>query len=109
LLIEALSPTEIEIIRRSLKATVEGSFFPDREFHTLFGVDRAIVRTVYEAWSRQTVSDDEFVCAVKGSLNHLWGYPHDKADELAAYMPEGAGALQAILDRLLMNSRAERS
>ena len=45
-LAETLSIAEIETVRRALKATVEGSFFPDWEFETLIGVNREMVQQV---------------------------------------------------------------
>lgn len=99
-LAETLSSSEIETVRRALKATVEGSFFPDWEFETLIGVDRGTVRQVHEAWPRLTVDQDEFSCAVIGSMNNLIGYPHGKDDELAAYVPEGRSAIQKAMRHL---------
>lgn len=99
-LAEALSSTEIEIVTRSLQATVEGSFFPDWEFETLIGVDRDIVRNVYKAWPQQTLNWDDFGCAVVGSMNNLLGYPHGKEEELLGYVPEGREAIRKTLDHL---------
>lgn len=99
-LVKALSLAEVETVRRALKATVEGSFFPDWEFETLIGVDRDTVRRVYQAWPQQTVDQDEFSCAVVGSLNNLIGYPHQKEDELAIYVPEGCEAVKGALQHL---------
>jgi hypothetical protein len=99
-LAEALSPAEILTIRRALQAAVEGSFFPDWEFETLVGVDRDTVREVYAQWPRRTVEQDEFSCAVIGSMNNLVGYPHGKDDELISYVPEGRAALERTLERL---------
>ena len=100
LLAKRLSLEEIETIRHALKAVVEGSFFPDWEFETLIGVDRKTVQKVYEAWPLQTVDQDEFACAVIGSMNNLVGYPHGKDDELVDYVPEGRFAIQQALQHL---------
>lgn len=100
-LAEAFSSTEIEIVRRALQATVEGSFFPDWEFEILIGVDREIVRNIYKAWTQQTLDRDSFGCAVVGSMNNLLGYPHGKEEELMAYVPEGREAIRKTLDRLI--------
>ncbi|WP_263974564.1 hypothetical protein [Myxococcus xanthus] len=35
-----------QIIQECLRATVEGPFFPDREFPVLFGFDRAEVAAI---------------------------------------------------------------
>src|SRR5262245_26880713 len=99
-LADALSPAEIETVRRALRAIVEGSFFPDWEFETLIGVDRDTVRKVHAAWPQPTVEQDEFSCAVIGSMNNLVGYPHGKNDELVSYVPEGRAAIEQALNRL---------
>ncbi|MEY9494080.1 hypothetical protein ABIF33_003100 [Bradyrhizobium elkanii] len=72
-LAEALSPEEIDIARRALRAATEGSFFPDWEFQTLIGANRDEVREVYAAWPRRTVEQDVFRCAVFNSMVNLIG------------------------------------
>ncbi|MGY4478916.1 hypothetical protein [Bradyrhizobium sp. USDA 3364] len=99
-LVEELSPAEIEIVRRSLQATVEGGFFPDWEFETLIGASRDEVREVYAAWPLQTVEPDVFRGAVFNSMNNLIGYPHGKEEELMVYVPEGRAAMVQLLKRL---------
>ena len=97
---ESLSPAEIDTVKRSLRATVEGSFFPDWEFETLIGVDRGTVKSVQEAFPRRTVAPDEFFCAVFGSMRNLLGYPHGQDLELIEYVPEGLSAIRSALDSL---------
>lgn len=99
-LVDALSPSEIEIVRNALQAAIEGSFFPEWEFQTLIGVDRETVRQVHAAWPQQTLEQDDFGCAVIGSMNMLLGYPHDGDDELITYVPEGREAIRATLNHL---------
>ena len=96
----SLSSIEMETIRRSLRATVDGSFFPDWEFETLIGFSRDEIRAVYDAWPPQTFDRDGFGCAVIASLNSLIGYPHGKDAELIAYIPEGREAIRTALDHL---------
>jgi len=98
--LENLSPDEINIVKHSLRATVEGSFFPDWEFETLIGVDRGTVKNVQEVFPLRTVGPEEFVCAVFGSMRNLLGYPHGKDEELTTFVPEGASAIRSTLDRL---------
>ena len=100
-IIEALSSAEVETIRRALRATVEGSFFPDWEFQTLIGLERSEVRQILDDWPRQSLGEVEFRCGVVNSLNNLLGYPHGCMDELAAYGLEGPEAISAVLERLI--------
>lgn len=99
-LAEALSPEEIDIGRCSLRATIEGSFFPDWEFETLIGANHAEVREVYAAWPRRTVGQEAFRSIVFNSMANLIGYPHGKEEELIAYIPRGRAAIVELLDRL---------
>jgi hypothetical protein len=99
-LAEALSPEEVDTGRRSLRATIEGSFFPDWEFETLIGANRDEVREVYAAWPRRTVEQKVFRCVVFNSMANLIGYPHGKEEELIAYIPQGRAAVVELLDRL---------
>lgn len=46
-----LTGIEGELVRRCLAASVDGPFFPDWEFETLFGLTRDEVREVLDAWS----------------------------------------------------------
>ncbi len=99
-LAETLSSGEIDVVKRSLQAAVEGDFFPEWEFETLIGVDREAVRTVYVDWPRRTVGEEEFSCAIVGSMANLIGYPHGEDDALLRYVPEGRVGIQKALDRL---------
>ena len=96
-----LATADIEIIRRALRAAVEGPFFPEWEFGTLFGVNRGTLRAIYEAWPCPTVEPDAVRAGVIGSLNNLLGYPHGEADALRDYFPEGLSVLSATLARLI--------
>ena len=100
-LVEALSSAEIDTVRDALRATVEGTFFPDWEFQTLIGVDRATVKEVHAAWPRRTVDQADFSCAVINSMNNLVGYPHGSDNELASYIPGGRAAVEKTLARLI--------
>jgi hypothetical protein len=45
-----LNDTEREVVRERLRAAVEGPFFREWEFHTLFDVTRAEVKGVVNSW-----------------------------------------------------------
>jgi hypothetical protein len=80
----SLSPQDAETIKRCLTAAVDGPFFPEWEFHALFGLRREEVRVVLHAWPGppQLVMDGyesgQHVqrVAVGNALNNLLGYPH---------------------------------
>ena len=48
--LERLTQAESKIVGEVLRAAANGPFFPDWEFHTLFGLERDQVRQVAVAW-----------------------------------------------------------
>ncbi len=71
-----LSQDDRDVVRECLRAAVEGPFFPDWEFQTLFGLDRSEVRTVLGAWPNLDESNDSVRLAINNSFANLLGYPH---------------------------------
>jgi len=76
-----LSDAERRIVQECLRATVEGSFFPDWEFHALFGLERGEVRRILSLWPRVDEADESVVIAINNSFNNLLGYPARNGDE----------------------------
>ena len=97
---QTLPAADIETVKRALTAAADGPFFPDWEFETLIGADRAAVRAAAAAWP--ALGDDPDAAAtVVNALGNLAGYPHGHDDELAKAVPGGREAVSATLDRLL--------
>ena len=63
---------------QGLHAAADGPFFPDGEFHTLFGLDRSEVRKIADEWPKCSASAEDVTTAVNNSLNNLLGYPHSE-------------------------------
>jgi hypothetical protein len=76
-----LNDAERRVVHECLRATVEGSFFPDWEFHTLFGLERGEVRRILSLWPGVDEADESVVIAIANSLNNLLGYPAQDGDE----------------------------
>jgi hypothetical protein len=70
-----LDDREREVVRECLRAAVNGPFFPDWEFETLFGLDREEVRRVLLSWPTLNEADETVVPAINNSMNNLLGYP----------------------------------
>jgi hypothetical protein len=77
-----LDKREREVVRECLRATVEGPFFPDWEFETIFGLKREDVRQVLLSWPALNESDDSVVRAINNSFNNLLGYPTKNKQEI---------------------------
>jgi hypothetical protein len=78
--LSALTDAERELVHRCLRAAVEGPFFPEWEFHALFGVSREEARAVLEAWPSIDDTDEVVFRTINNALNNLWGYPHGERD-----------------------------
>ena len=59
-----------------MHATVQGPFFPDWEFPTLFGLERDEVAEVLSRWPDVDDAREIDRVAINNSLNNLLGYPH---------------------------------
>jgi len=72
-----LNNAEREVVRECLRAAIEGSFFPDWEFHTLFGLERTEVSDVLLAWPNLDETRELVSLAINNSFANLLGYPWD--------------------------------
>jgi hypothetical protein len=77
---------ELEIVKDCLLAAVEGPFFPDWEFHTLFGLERVKLKSILQSWPDLDESDEAVVLAINNSFNNLLGYPHGMLDNWSDYI-----------------------
>jgi hypothetical protein len=92
-----LSKDDLEIVGACLTAAVDGPFFPDWQFSTLFGLDRAEVASVTRAWP--DVSDEDEIAdrAVNNALRNLAGYP--RSEDLSRFVAADPTRLFAILEK----------
>lgn len=77
-----LDERERGVVRECLRAAVDGPFFPDWEFGTIFGLERDDVRKVLLSWPELNESNDSVVQAINNSLNNLLGYPTRNKEEI---------------------------
>lgn len=87
------------IIADSLRAAAEGPFFPDWEFPTLFGLQRAEVAEIARAWPKVDESDERVALAVNNALGNLAGYPHGHEQDWDRYLSVPSARLLAALQR----------
>jgi hypothetical protein len=101
------SESDIGLIKDCLTAAVDGTFFPDWEFGTLFGFDRIEVKAILQCWPHGFPQDDDVRRAAIGALNNLLGYPHGRADELHSFTGASVSDLRDVLDRLVAGATTE--
>ena len=97
--INDLTHSEQQVVFECLKAAAEGPFFPDWEFHTLFGLWREDVRQVVANWPEISEDSEEVIVAINNSINNLLGYPHGREDVWSDYISVSEEELAAIFDK----------
>lgn len=74
----------LSLLGRSLRAAVDGPYFPDWEFETLMGLTRDEMRVFADAWPQtppetpngyDSAAHAQMV-AINNAANNLLGYPH---------------------------------
>ena len=98
-------------MRQCLRAAVEGPFFPESEFQTLFGLDRSEVRTVLAAWPDLDESNDSVRLAINNSFVNLLGYPHGGESQWSQFISVSGDDVLRIFSvwRATYNNRLDRS
>lgn len=84
--IKNLNEYEFEIVRQCIHASYAGTFFPDWEFETLFGVEREELKQILTAWPNIDESDSRTMLSINNTFNNLLGYPHRKEKEWPKYI-----------------------
>lgn len=98
--LERLTQAESRIVGEVLRAAADGPFFPDWEFHTLFGLERQEVRETADRWPLPIVDPQIVTVAVNNSFNNLLGYPHGKDDVWSEWISVDRPALNELFTRL---------
>lgn len=96
-----LSDDDVTVLGEALRASADGPFFPDWEFHSLFGLNRSEVRAIANAWPRRVASAKDIELAVNNSLNNLLGYPHGEEAVWSKWISVDKGQLRTLFGRLL--------
>src|ERR1700676_3891449 len=74
--LNVLDDAEKRTVSECLRAASEGPFFPDWEFHALFGLERDQVRRVANTAPDIDDSSEEVAQAINNAMANLTGYPH---------------------------------
>ncbi len=101
--ISKLSDKDKDTIYQCLKASCYGPFFPEPEFHTLFGMERKELESIIENWNSLDKNDHQVEVAVVNSMNNLIGYPHGEETIWGNYISVSPVEVEELLDRLLGN------
>ena len=95
-----ISDSDKAVVGQALRAAVDGPFFPDWEFHTLFGLTRNEVRAVADAWPNVELNSADVSLAVNNALNNLLGYPHRQESVWSQWLSISSSELDELFCRL---------
>ena len=98
--LERLTESESRVIGEVLRAAADGPFFPDWEFHTLFGLHREQVRRIASEWPLPVLPPEDVELAVNNAINWLLSYPHRKHEIWADWISVDQNALNELFNRL---------
>ena len=100
-----MNDADSELVGRCLTAAVDGPFFPDWEFTTLFGLSREEARSVARAWPDVDLSNPQVWRTVHNVLNNLLGYPHGEIEAVERVVGAPHDELSALFQRWLVLAR----
>ena len=95
-----LSDADRVTVGEALRAAADGPFFPDWEFHPLFGLERSRVRAIANGWPEPNAPPEQVTIAVVNSLNNLVGYLHGEDAVWSQWMSADRQQLLELLSRL---------
>jgi hypothetical protein len=99
-----LSVADKVLVGQALRAAADGPFFPEWEFHTLFGLMRSEIRAIADAWPNVDLTRADVVLAVNNSLNNLLGYPHGQDSAWSQWISGDRFKLGELFGRLRSSS-----
>lgn len=95
-----LEANDINLVHNCLSAIEEKEFFPDWEFQTLFGLEKAEFEDAVKNWPNVDLDKPDVSTAILGLINHLLGYPHGMDAELELYTKASFNDLKRCLERM---------
>ena len=97
--LSSLSDAEKQTVFECLRAASEGPFFPDWEFHTLFGLQRDQVSRIAAAIPRIDDSSEEVALAINSAMGNLVGYPHRQEDTWSRFISVPEKEVNRVLSK----------
>jgi hypothetical protein len=94
--LEHLSERERSVVLECLRASLEGPFFPEWEFRSLFGITRTDLARIVTTWPEIDERAEEVALAINNSMNNLLGYPHGCEDAWSEFLSVSSGEVERI-------------
>jgi len=93
------STADTQAFKEALIAAARGPFFPDWEFHTLFGLERSELASIAESFSSATPIIGDVALALNNAMANLIGYPHGQEAVWPQWLSVPPAELQTIFSR----------
>ena len=90
---------DFRALKESLLAAALGPFFPDWEFFTLFGLERARVEAIARTFSSATPVSADVELALGNAVANLLGYPHGQDAAWAQWLSVTPSELQVAYSK----------
>ncbi len=90
---------QIQVIGECLKAAASGRFFPEWEFHTLFGLEREEVAQIASEWPDIDQSDETVNVAINNAFTNMLGYPIDRPRQWSQHISVSRAELETVFDQ----------
>ena len=95
-----LTSAEQQVVFECLRCIAEDNVvFPAWEFPTIFGIDLATFKQVYQRWPAVDDAQETTRLAINNAMNNLLGYPHAHHDTWAAVMPYSKERVTEVFDK----------
>ena len=91
--------SDYQVFKESLLAAARGPFFPDGEFHPLFGLERADVESIANTFSPSTALAGDVALALNNAMNNLLGYPHQREAAWSEWLSVSPAQLEIVFVR----------
>ena len=93
------SISDYQVFRESLIAAARGPFFPDWEFHSLFGLQRTDVAAIADSFLPATALTGDVALALNNAIGNLLGYPHGQESAWHEWLSVTPEQLQVIFSK----------
>lgn len=97
--LQALTEDEQRVVFECLRAVVDGPFFPEWEFYTLFGLQRREVAQILTALPHIDESEERVSLAINNALANLLGYPHGETAAWSQFISASPAEVERIFGR----------
>ena len=95
-----LTPPQLDLLHRCLRAAVEGDYFPDWELPTLMGARVEELRAILRDWAHLDLCSRDTREVLINVVVNLCGYPHNQKERLWKEVRADESTLDELVEEL---------